>query len=107
VITKACPIEDILGVVTGRPFGEPLRILNWMTGGRPAPGWRDFASASRRCREHLLDQHPFLGEVIPLPAGAGKAAVYGWLAEQAQRFGDALEVARIPVVIPEQEQWAA
>jgi hypothetical protein len=95
---KAVPLADVLGVMTGRPLGNPLALLDWMTGERPRP-WA-IASYSRRCRSALRVLHRDLAGAR-IPDFTDEAAVAAWAAEMSASFGPTRDIARLGAV-PEQ-----
>lgn len=86
--TKTCPIGALLSVSTERlccPFGELHELIEHLAGG---PVWtHQLPDAQDALRLGLLGQHPWLIGLTPPEPFDTEEIVYGWVGEQAARFG--------------------
>lgn len=91
------PLADVLSITTGRLLtrrtphpGQALDdLLHHMTGDRLA--WWQAPRAADACTQTLVEQHPFLASLRPLP-GSDTPDLYAWLLEAERRHGQTLTV---------------
>jgi hypothetical protein len=102
--TKTFHIGDILSVTTGclvspRMVAGVHELLDWMTG--EALMTHQLPRASRECEDNLRAQHPDLAAItVPdwttIRRDQAETIVFGWVAEQVDRFGETREVTPLP-----------
>jgi hypothetical protein len=85
---ESFPIGALLSMSTERlccPFAELHQLIEHLAGG---PVWtHQIPDAQDALKPALIGQHPWLADLRPPEPFNTEEIVYGWVQEQAERFG--------------------
>lgn len=101
--TKMIPLDQILSITTGRLVSRThmdgvYDILNYMTGDETGLNklfTHQLPRAAEACAPALLEQHPWLREIIPPEKFNGEDHVREWIYEQEKTYGGFHPIARL------------
>lgn len=99
--TKDFHIGDVLSIAPGRlvspdHIGGVYKILEWMSG-EEGLMTHQLPRVSRECKPYLIEQFPELtSEDVPTSYPGGRGDVMAYLATLYPKYGERVQVARIP-----------